>query len=194
MRKDLVAMAGFEKLARDFYARDTIEVAIDLLGKQLIHRTADKLMVGRIVEVEAYLGPHDRAAHSYKGRTARTEVMFGPAGHAYVYLIYGIHNCMNVVTGPVGQASAVLLRAIEPVSGIVGKTQGPGLLTRAMEIDRSLNGADLLSDTLFIAHQGTRAPAHRVVRRPRIGVDYAGAWARRLLRFYISGNSYVSRP
>jgi len=188
------ATANFEKLAREFYARDTIDVAIELLGKKLVHQIDGRFLVGNIVEVEAYLGPHDRAAHSSKGRTARTEVMFGPPGHAYVYLIYGIHNCMNVVTGPEGHASAVLLRAISPGKGVVGRTQGPGLLTRAMHIDRTLNGADLLSDTFFIAREDPGTAPHRVVRRPRIGVDYAGAWSRRLLRFYIRGNPYVSKP
>jgi DNA-3-methyladenine glycosylase len=194
MQENSSANANLEKLAREFYARDTVDVAIELLGKKLVHRIEDKLLVGTIVEVEAYLGPHDRAAHSAKGRTARTEVMFGPPGHAYVYLIYGIHNCMNVVTGPEGHASAVLLRAISPEEGITGRTQGPGLLTRAMRIDRTLNGADLLADDLFIARENPGTLPHRVVRRPRIGVDYAGAWARRLLRFYIRGNPYVSKP
>jgi DNA-3-methyladenine glycosylase len=120
--------------------------------------------------------------------------MFGPPGHAYVYLIYGIHCCMNIVNGPEGQASAVLIRALEPVSGIAERSNGPGLLTRAMHIDRRHNGVDLLGDQLFVADVGPAAVPHRVVRRPRIGVDYAGAWARRLLRFYIRGNPYVSKP
>jgi DNA-3-methyladenine glycosylase len=181
------------KLKRAFYARDAIEVALDLLGKELIRQTDTTVRIGRIVEVEAYLGPHDRAAHSAKGRTPRTEVMFGAPGHAYVYLIYGMHNCMNVVTGATGDASAVLLRALEPVQGIEGRTQGPGLLARAMDIDRRLNGADLLGDDIFIARSETQIE-HAIVRRPRIGVDYAGVWAKRLLRFYVRGNRYVSRP
>ena len=106
--------------------------------------------VGRIVETEAYLGPHDLAAHSARGLTARTRVMFGPPGHAYVYLIYGMHHCLNVVTEREGHASAVLLRAIEPVRNVTGRTAGPGLLCRAMGIDRRLNGHDLLSDDLYI--------------------------------------------
>jgi DNA-3-methyladenine glycosylase len=182
------------KLPREFYGEDTVQLAQQLLGKLLVHRSLDVERIGRIVEVEAYLGPHDRAAHSAKGRTPRTEVMFGPPGHAYVYLIYGIHCCMNIVNGPEGQASAVLIRALEPVSGLDGRSNGPGLLTRAMHIDRRLNGVDLLSDELFVAHAEPGALAHRVVRRPRIGVDYAGAWARRLLRFYVRDNGYVSKP
>ena len=180
------------KLPRRFYDRDTVEVAHELLGKCLVHRSGGFERVGRIVEVEAYLGPHDLAAHSSRGLTERTKTMFGPPGHAYVYLIYGIYHCMNVVTQPAGVASAVLLRALEPVRGLEGRTQGPGLLCRAMHIDKTLNGHDLLSDDFYIAEAGF---AHKftIVKRPRVGVDYAGHWARRLLRFYIKGNAYVSR-
>jgi DNA-3-methyladenine glycosylase len=180
-------------LARSFYDRETIIVAKELLGKLLIHQSRGVKRVGKIVEVEAYLGPHDLAAHSAKGRTKRTEVMFGPPGHAYVYLIYGIYHCMNVVTERAGHASAVLLRALEPVKNIEGRTQGPGLLCRAMEIDRRLNAQDLQSDNFFIAApEATESFA--IVKRPRIGVDYAKHWAKRHLRFYIKGNSFVSRP
>jgi DNA-3-methyladenine glycosylase len=180
-------------LPRDFYDRDTVAVAHELLGKLLVHRQGEVERVGRIVEVEAYLGPHDKAAHSSKGLTERTKVMFGPPGHAYVYLIYGMHYCMNVVTEAEGMAAAVLLRALEPVKNLEGRTQGPGLLCKAMHIDKRLNAADLLGDTLFVAAPELELPM-RVIKRPRIGVDYAGHWARRLLRFYISGNPYVSRP
>ncbi|APV50913.1 3-methyladenine DNA glycosylase [Betaproteobacteria bacterium GR16-43] len=180
------------KLPRSFYDRDTIEVARDLLGKLLVHETAGGRRVGRIVEVEAYLGEHDLAAHSSKGRTERTKVMFGPPGHAYVYLIYGMHCCMNVVTQREGHASAVLLRALEPVEGLEGRTQGPGLLCRAMGIDRTLNAVDLTARTLYIA-SARQEPDITIVKRPRIGVDYAGHWARRLLRFYVKGNAFVSK-
>ena len=180
------------KLPRSFYDRDTVEVAHELLGKCLVHRSQGAERVGRIVEVEAYLGPHDLAAHSSKGLTARTKTMFGPPGHAYVYLIYGIYHCMNVVTQPEGVASAVLLRALEPVRGVEGRTQGPGLLCRAMHIDKRLNGHDLLSADFYIADDGFPR-RFSIVKRPRIGVDYAGHWARRLLRFYIRGNTCVSR-
>ena len=183
---------GLRKLERSFYDRDTVLVAHDLLGKFLVHRGSDGERIGRIVEVEAYLGPHDRAAHSSKGLTDRTRVMFGPPGHAYVYFIYGMYYCMNVVTEREGHASAVLLRAVEPVQGIAGRTQGPGLLCRAMGIDKRLNGCDLLGDTLFVAEK-PGDPAPRMVRRPRIGVDYAGVWARRLLRFYDQDSHFVSR-
>ena len=179
-------------MPRAFYDRDAITVAHELLGKVLVHRSAGVDRMGRIVEVEAYLGPHDLAAHSARGRTARTEVMFGPPGHAYVYLIYGMHNCMNVVVEEAGKAAAVLLRALEPVSAIEGRTQGPGLLCKAMHIDRAQNGIDLVGDTLFLLASHS-APSVRIVKRPRIGVEYAGHWARRLLRFYIKGNPFVSR-
>lgn len=181
------------KLPRSFYDRDTILVARELLGKHLVHITRGVKRIGRIVEVEAYLGPHDLAAHSARGLTERTKVMFGPPGHAYVYFIYGMYHCMNVVTEREGHASAVLLRAIEPVSEVAGRTCGPGLLCRAMGIDKSLNAHDLLSEDFFIT-EPPRAERITVVKRPRVGVDYAGRWARRHLRFYIKGNPFVSRP
>jgi DNA-3-methyladenine glycosylase len=181
------------KLSRRFYDRDPVVVAHELLGKHLVHVVAGVERVGRIVEVEAYLGPHDLAAHSARGRTRRTSVMFGPPGHAYVYLIYGMHWCMNTVTQAEGMASAVLLRALEPVKNVEGRTQGPGLLCKAMGIDGRLHGHDLLSDDLFVRDSGAKE-AIRIVKRPRIGVDYAGHWARRLLRFYEKGNPFVSKP
>ncbi len=181
------------KLPRRFYARDTVEVALDLLGKHVVHAVRGRQRVGRIVEVEAYLGPQDRAAHSTRGRTRRNEVMFGPPGHAYVYLIYGLHHCLNVVTEREGHASAVLIRALEPVQDLPGKTSGPGLLCRALAVDRASNGLDLLGDELYLTAPPAPA-AFSIARRPRIGVEYAGAWARRLLRFYVRGSACVSRP
>jgi DNA-3-methyladenine glycosylase len=181
------------RLPRSFYDRDTIDVARELLGKHLVHRVAGVERVGRIVETEAYLGPHDLAAHSARGLTPRTRVMFGPPGHAYVYFVYGMHWCMNVVTREEGHASAVLLRAVEPVKNLEGRTQGPALLCRAMGIDGRMNGHDLLDDALYVAAPRREEPV-RIVKRPRIGVDYAGPrWSRRLLRFYIRGNPFVSK-
>jgi DNA-3-methyladenine glycosylase len=180
------------KLPRTFYDRDTVLVAQELLGKWLVHKHNHVERIGKIVEVEAYLGEHDLAAHSSKGRTERTKTMFGPPGFAYVYLIYGVHHCMNVVTERTGNGAAVLLRAIEPVKNLEGKTSGPGLLCRAMEINRRLNAHDLLSDDFFIAEPET-TENFTIVKRPRIGVDYAKHWARRLLRFYIKDNAFISR-
>ena len=183
------------KLERDFYARDTETVARELLGKVLVRVDDGVERAGRIVEVEAYLGPHDKAAHSCRGVTPRTRVMFGPPGHAYVYVIYGMYHCFNIVTEPEGHGSAVLVRAVEPLRGIDQRTSGPGLLCKAMNIDRSLNEHDLLGDDLFITSDPPVEKRFRIVKRPRIGVDYAGRWwARRLLRFYIAGNEHVSRP
>lgn len=185
-------VAGRHRLPRAFYDRDTVAVARDLLGTYLVRVYDGIARIGRIVEVEAYLGPHDLAAHSARGLTARTKVMFGPPGHAYVYLIYGMYHCMNIVTQAERHASAVLLRAVEPIENIEGRTQGPGLLCRAMGIDRRLNGHDLTSEDFYVA--ADEAPARvTIVKRPRIGVDYAGHWARRLLRFYVKGSAYVSR-
>ena len=181
-----------KKLARSFYARDTVIVARELLGKALVHLSDGVERIGRIVEVEAYLGPHDLAAHSSKGLTDRTKVMFGPPGHAYVFMIYGMYYCMNVVTEREGHASAVLLRAIEPVKNVDGRTQGPGLLCKAMHIDKRLNGHDLVSDDFYIAALPKDEPL-TIVNRPRVGVDYAKHWRKRLLRFYIKGNRFVSK-
>lgn len=180
------------KLPRAFYDRDTVLVAQELLGKFLVHRVDGIARIGRIVEVEAYLGPHDLAAHSSKGLTNRTRVMFGAPGHAYVYLIYGMHHCMNVVTEAEGTAAAVLLRALEPIAAIDKRTSGPGLLCKAMAIDLASNAQDLSSDTLYLATAEV-APPIEIVARPRIGVDYAGEWASKLLRFYIGGNPFVSK-
>lgn len=179
------------KLKREFYDRDTILVAKELLGKYLVHVVDGKELIAKIVEVEAYLGPHDLAAHSAKGLTNRTKVMFGPPGHSYVYLIYGMYYCMNVVTEREGHASAVLLRALEPVKNVSGKTKGPGLLCQAMQIDKKLHGHDLLSKDFYIAEGEEQE--FTIVKKARVGVDYAGHWAKRLLRFYIKGNPYISR-
>jgi DNA-3-methyladenine glycosylase len=180
------------RLPRAFYDRKAEMVAQDLLGKWLVHIVDDVPKIGRIVEVEAYLGAHDKAAHSCKGLTPRTKVMFGPPGYAYVYLIYGMYHCANVVTESEGRASAVLLRAVEPIANIDQRTQGPGLLCKALNINKSLNAHDLLSDNFFIAEPPEPAMI-KIVKRPRIGVDYAGEWAAKLLRFYIHDNKFISK-
>jgi DNA-3-methyladenine glycosylase len=181
-----------QKIPREFYDRETTVVAKALLGLSLVHRSHDIERVGKIVEVEAYLGPHDLAAHSAKGRTKRTAIMFGPPGFAYVYLIYGMYYCFNVVTESAGIGAAVLIRAIEPIANISSRTCGPGLLCKAMMIDSQLNGHDLLSDNLFISDTGYER-SERIIETPRIGVQYAKEWSEKPLRFYIQGNAFVSR-
>ncbi|MHB8813179.1 MAG: DNA-3-methyladenine glycosylase [Steroidobacteraceae bacterium] len=187
-------MPPTRKITRDFYARDTLTVARELIGMHLVRAHGDTLRAGRIVETEAYQGPEDLAAHSSRGRTPRTEVMFGPPGHAYVYFIYGFWYCLNIVTEAEGVPHAVLLRALEPVSGIEDKTWGPGLLCRAMHVDGRLNGADLCGDVLWLERPRVagRRRAPRIARSARIGVDYAGEWARRPWRFYDRDSPYVS--
>jgi DNA-3-methyladenine glycosylase len=191
------------RLPRAFYARPVLVVARELVGKVLVHRTSQGTAAGRIVETEAYRGPLDRAAHSFRGRrTARTEAMFGPAGHAYVFFVYGMHWNFNVVTGRVGEPHAVLIRALEPVVGLelmaerrklaperIELTNGPGKVCQALGITGSHYGIDLCEEPLFL----TEGEAGRVLRSPRVGVDYAGAWAQRPWRFFEADNAYVSR-
>lgn len=191
------------RLGRAFYARPVLHVARELVGQVLVHELPDGTVAGRIVETEAYRGPEDRAAHSFGGRrTARTEAMFGPAGHAYVFFVYGMHWHFNVVAARVGEPHAVLVRAVEPLEGAehmaarrgisaerVALTNGPGKLCEAFGIDRSRYGADLCSGPLYVA-RGART---RVARSPRIGIDYAGSWAARPWRFFEPANPWVSK-
>lgn len=172
-------------LPAGFYARPALQVARALLGQVLVHGARR----GRIVEVEAYLGPHDLACHSAKGRTARTEVMFGPPGHAYVYLIYGMHHCFNVVTG---RGAAVLIRALEPLEPLEGRTDGPGRLTRTLGLTREQNRLWLGGPVLWL-ERGAPVKACEIRRGPRIGVDYAGHWADKPYRLWIANNAFVSR-
>ncbi|MEA3137073.1 MAG: DNA-3-methyladenine glycosylase [Thermoplasmata archaeon] len=178
-------------LPRAFYARDAETVAPALLGKLLVHRQQDgTLRRARITETEAYVGEHDLASHSSKGRTARNEAMFGPPGRAYVYLIYGMHHCLNVVTGKTGDGQAVLLRAAEPLDGWDADLRGPGRLARAFGLTREHDKADLVRGALRV-HDGP-APA-RVEATARIGVDYADDWANAPLRFHDAASSHVSK-
>jgi len=194
-------------LPRAFYARPTTAVAHDLLGKLLVRRDGGgPARIARIVEVEAYLGERDAASHARRGPTPRAAIMFGPPGFLYVYLIYGMHHCMNVVTETDGVAGAVLIRAAAPIAGFdVGDgagggrgsgrrrpLTGPGKLCAALAITRALNGHDLTGPREFyVADDG--APAPRRARSARIGVDYAGAWAARKLRFFDARSPYVCR-
>ncbi|TMC85485.1 MAG: DNA-3-methyladenine glycosylase [Chloroflexi bacterium] len=178
-------------LEASFFERDTRVVARDLLGKLLVREVDGTRLWGRLIEVEAYLGPDDLAAHSKGGRrTARTEVMFGAPGHAYVYFTYGMHWCLNFVTREEGIPQAVLVRALEPGPG-VGRCAGPGLVTRALDIDRALNGVPLRPPDLYVIDDG--APRGRVYVTPRIGVQGTGRWEKRLLRFCLD-SPYLSRP
>ncbi len=196
-------MEAFPVLDPAFFApeRDTREIARDLLGRVLVHGET----AGRIVETEAYLGRTDRACHAWGGRrTPRLEPLYGPPGHAYLYLIYGMYHCLNVVTKAEGQPECVLIRALEPIAGLetmaarCGKAKpellcsGPGRLCRALGLDRSLSGISLLSGSLFLA-EGTPVPESDIRSSPRIGVDYAGEDKDRPWRYFVKGSPYVSR-
>ena len=184
---------------RSFYERSALEVAPELLGKILSHRGTDGLASGRIVEVEAYLGEKDPASHAYRGRTERNRAMFGPPGHAYVYFTYGNHFCMNVVTDREGIASAVLIRALEPLEGIELMTRrrggrplrelasGPGRLAQALGIDRALYGHDLTRAPLWIRQDGEDP---EWVATPRIGIREAADLP---YRFVVAGSPFASR-
>jgi DNA-3-methyladenine glycosylase len=187
---------GLPPLSRGFYARPTEAVARELLGKLLVRRRAGRpAQIARIVEVEAYLGERDAASHARRGPTPRAAIMFGPPGFLYVYLIYGMHHCMNFVTETDGVAGAVLIRAAAPVVGFGdgGRRHpltGPGRLCAALDITRAYNGHDLTgARELYVAEDG--APAPRRARSARIGVEYAGAWAARKLRFFDARSPYV---
>ena len=198
-----MATSESRRLGRDFYARPVLLVARECIGKVLVHRTADGVAAGRIVEVEAYRGPLDLAAHSSRGLTRRTAAMYGPPGHAYVYLLYGISWAMNLVTTADGVPHAVLIRAIEPLRGVElmarrrrkspnsrELTNGPGKLTNALAITGADYGRDLCGSRLYLEQSGI--PVGRIGRSPRINVAYAGSWASRPWRFYERGNRYVS--
>jgi DNA-3-methyladenine glycosylase len=183
------------RLPLAFYNRPALVVARELLGKTLVHQDNGLRRAGRIVEAEAYVSDRDLACHASKGLTPRTEVLFGPPGRAYVYFIYGMYYCFNVVTQPEGVAAAVLVRAIEPTDGIPPglKTDGPGKLCRALGITLSQNCEDLLGDRVYLEESPTLPPS-RIRRGPRIGVDYAGPWAGKPYRFWVRGNPFVSAP
>jgi DNA-3-methyladenine glycosylase len=190
-------------LPRSFYARPVLTVARDAIGKILVHDTKQGRVAGRIVEAEAYRGPEDRAAHSFGGRrTQRTEAMYGPPGHAYVFFVYGMHWHVNLVTTKLHKPHAVLIRAVEPLEGLElmarrrgvaptspSLTNGPGKLCEAFGIDAACYGADLCRGRLVLID----GPRGTIDRSPRIGIDYAGDWAMRPWRFFERENRYVSR-
>jgi DNA-3-methyladenine glycosylase len=180
-------------LTRSFYQRDAEIVAPDLIGTIIVHKKRGREIRARIVETEAYVGPRDLACHTSRGRTKRTEVMFGPAGHAYVYLIYGMYEMFNIVAGKPGSGQAVLVRAAEPLDGWKADLSGPGKLTRELGIVRAANGIDLTGDVLYLLQDP--GPRPRIKRARRVGVEYAGEWKDRLLRFYDAGSDAVThRP
>ncbi len=169
-----------------YFAQETLQVARRLLGTFLVRRTEGQRRSGRIIEVEAYIGQEDRACHASRGRTKRTEVMFGQPGVAYVYLIYGMHHCFNIVTERPGFPAAVLIRAVEEEDGPV--LDGPGRVCRAFRIERRLNGWDVTKGRrLWLEDRAGTVPASEIDTLPRIGVDYAGAWAAKPWRFRIKG-------
>jgi DNA-3-methyladenine glycosylase len=168
-------------LSHRYFSRPTIQVARSLIGKYLVRAIDGRILTGKIVEVEAYVGPEDKACHASKGRTQRTDVMFGPGGVAYVYLIYGMYHCLNVVTEREEFPSAVLIRAIEIDGELI---DGPGRLCRALQIDRRLNRTDLTTgESIWFEDRGVSIKKVDVEVHPRIGVDYAGKWAKKPWRF-----------
>jgi DNA-3-methyladenine glycosylase len=206
----LLASSRFpwRRLPRAFYARPTAEVARDLIGKLVVHETTEGPRTARLVETEAYLGTDDLASHARFGPTRRSRIMFGPPGFAYVYLIYGMHHCLNVVTETDGQAGAVLLRAASPwpeparVDDSGGGTarpahrpfRGPGKLCAALGVTLRHNGLDLETSELYVAElrEGASHPPLVINTSARVGVAYAGSWAARPLRFFLAGDPHVS--
>jgi DNA-3-methyladenine glycosylase len=193
------------RLDRAFYDRDTVTVARKLLGKRLVRLLDGRRVSGRIVEVEAYVGEMDTACHAHGGKTARNAVMFGPPGHGYVYFIYGMHYCFNVVTDREGYAAAVLVRALEPTEGIdvmrvrrpgredVELTNGPAKLCYALGIDRALNGVDLVDGVSLWLEAETADGEPQIASGPRVGVR-GDEWALAVpWRFWVAGNRYVSK-
>ena len=191
------------KLDRDFYVRDGLTVARELIGKKLIHRSAEGMTGGLIVEAEAYMGAVDAAAHSFKGRTKRTEIQYADGGRAYIYMIYGMHICFNVTANVVDVPEAVLIRALEPTDGIELMMRrrnkksprelcnGPGKLTQAMGITIANYGVDLCGDEIFIE---TTDRAVEIDSARRVNVDYAGAAADFPWRFLLRGSDFISAP
>jgi DNA-3-methyladenine glycosylase len=192
------------KLPRSFYSRSTLEVASNLLGKVLVRRLGRRTLAGKIIETEAYVGPHDLACHASKGHTPRTSVMFGPPGYTYVYMIYGFYFCLNVVTEARGYPAAVLIRGLEPLENMdlmrqlrnnpeseTNIASGPGKLCMAMSIDKQLNGADLLGTTIWI--EDRKLDPRPIRTSPRVGFDYAGKYEEAPSRYYVNGNTRFPR-
>jgi DNA-3-methyladenine glycosylase len=199
-----IPMPSLKKLPRSFYSRSTLQVAQDLIGKVLVRDFDGRRLSGKIVETEAYVGPHDLACHASKGHTPRTSIMFGPAGYAYIYMIYGFYFCLNVVTERKDYPAAVLIRGVEPLENLdfmrelrnnperdTNIASGPGKLCRAMSIDKRLNGEDLLGHTLWI--EDRKLDSGPILSSPRVGVDYAGEYKDKPWRFFLANNPHVSK-
>jgi DNA-3-methyladenine glycosylase len=197
------------RLPRDFFHRPTLEVCHDIIGQFFFSQHDGVITGGRIVEAEAYCGPDDLGAHTSGGRrTQRNEAMYGPKGHAYIYLIYGMYWCINAVCGPADKPQACLIRALEPVTGLdvmrerlkaapdadpATLCRGPGKLCRALGLDKAVYGADLLKDRVFLLPGGL-APGEEIGTSPRINIDYAQEYKDKPWRFYVRGNKSVSGP
>lgn len=193
------------KLERSFYLRNANLVAPNLLGKVLVHKSEEGVTAGIIVEVESYIGPEDKGSHAYLNkRTARTEIQFGIGGYAYIYTIYGLHRCFNVVTNEVCKPEVVLIRALEPIEGIelmkarrkvqnaLELCNGPGKLCAALGISNKNYGDDLCGDTLFIKDKLKISPSNIIIS-PRVNIDYAEEYKNVYWRYYIKNNKYVSK-
>jgi DNA-3-methyladenine glycosylase len=187
-----------------FFARDTLQVARDLLGRRLVRLVDGRRVSGLIVEAEAYIGEDDLACHAARGRTPRTEVMYGPPGRSYVYFIYGMYHCLNVVTEPEGFPAAVLIRGLEPQEGLdfmrqhrSGRsdrelTNGPGKLCLALDIDKRLNAVNLTSHGALFLEEGEPVSSDRIAASPRVGINLPGRAAEVHWRVFVEGNPYVS--
>ena len=182
------------QLDESFFSRPAEIVARNLIGTILVRQLRTRQLRGRIVETEAYVGPHDLACHAAKGRTRRTEVMFGPPGRAYVYFIYGMYEMLNIVTGGEGDAQAVLVRAADPLDGWEENLSGPGRLARGFGIKLSENALDLTTSKKLFVTPDPKSRPPRIVRTPRVGVDYAKHWKDELLRFVDADSAAVSKP
>ena len=182
------------RVPRRFWRGPVLEKARDTLGMILARRGVGTVMRGRIVEVEAYGGSDDPASHAYRRQTPRNAVMFGPGGVAYVYFIYGMHFCLNIVTGPVDEAAAILVRALEPLENIHSRTDGPARLCAALGIDRQFDGVPLDGNSLWLERGGSPLPADRVVSCPRVGINPDSPAAPWPWRFLIEDSPHVSRP
>jgi DNA-3-methyladenine glycosylase len=191
-----VRLEPLRPLPREFFTRDALVVAKDLIGSLLVVHRGGLARAVRIVETEAYRGPGDAACHARVGLTKRTRTLLGPPGHAYVFLVYGMHDCFNVVCFGEGKGHAVLIRAGEPVSGIEPRmrTDGPGRVARALGLTRQDDGVDLTLAEVFVAARKENASPVKVRRGPRVGVAYAGAVADKPWRFYDADSLHVSKP